>query len=92
MATEGERLARLEEQIHGIRDDVSALTAETARARDRLHKLEGASSLAVEAAKINRRNEAAQYRSLGIKIALVGLALALAAAVSPVVVVLLTGR
>jgi hypothetical protein len=59
------RLARLEEQIKGVREDVAEMHGEIERGRTRLHSLEGFAQAYLEAQKINRRREEAQYRKLG---------------------------
>ncbi len=52
MPSEGERIATVEEQVRGLRGDVQELTAEQARTRDRLHKLEGTTAGMVKEAAV----------------------------------------
>ncbi len=86
------RLARIEEHISGVRENVSALTVEQARTRDRLHKIEGVTALYVETQKENRRREEAQYQRLGLRIQVLTLVVGLAAIAVPVIVILLSGK
>lgn len=52
MPSEGERIATVEEQVRGLRGDVQELTAEQARTRERLHKLEGTTAGMVKEAAV----------------------------------------
>jgi chromosome segregation ATPase len=90
--TPDERLARLEEQIRGVREDITELVQETNRARTRLHQLEGIAASFVDIQKENRRREAEQYQRLSLRIQLAGLLLAAAAILSPILVVLLARK
>jgi hypothetical protein len=50
--TDGERLATLEAVLHALRGDVLELGHEIHRARDRLHKVEGAVALLLNRDKV----------------------------------------
>jgi hypothetical protein len=63
--------------MHGFEDDVTALNLEVGRHRDRLHKLEGIAGAFVDMQRENRRQEETQYRRLGNRIGLGGLAMSL---------------
>lgn len=89
---DGERLARLEEQVSGVREDVIALTEEVQRGRKRMHNLEGFAAMFAEQQKENRRKEADQYRRLELRISVLTLVVGLAAVVSPIVLVVLVGK
>ena len=77
MPTDGERLATLEAVLLELRGDVGDLKAESGRARDRLHKLEGSVAAFMSAQTENRRQEKLQYQRLGTKIAKGGLAVSI---------------
>ena len=57
--SEGERLAVVETEVRGLRDDVQALTVEQERTRQRLHSLEGTVQGVVKTAA-GRAEEAAR--------------------------------
>jgi hypothetical protein len=90
--TDGERLATVEAVLSELRDDVTELRKESLRSRTRLHNLEGVAGAFLDMQKQNRRREAEQYQRLGVRIQLAGLALTLAAILSPIIAVLLVGR
>jgi hypothetical protein len=92
VTTPDERLARLEEQIRGVREDITELVQEANKARTRLHHLEGITASFVDIQKENRRREAEQYQRLGVRIQLAGLFLVVASILSPILVVLLAGK
>lgn len=71
---------------------MTELKEETLRARARLHNLEGVAGAFLDMQKDNRRKEDTQYRRLGVRIQVVGLALTLAAILSPIIAVLLVGK
>jgi chromosome segregation ATPase len=88
VTTPDARLARLEEQLRGVREDIGALHTEVERARTRLHNLEGIAQTFVDAQNQNRRREAEQYRRLGNLIGLGSLLMAAAMVVLTLVTVL----
>ena len=75
MPSADERLATVEAVLLELRGDVHDLKTEQKHTRERLHKLEGISTLFVQTQKDNRRKEEDQYRRLGNRLALVGLIL-----------------
>ena len=90
--SEGAHIARLEERIAGVREDVQDLMAEVAGLRKRLHDVEGIAGAFLEWQKQSREKEAAQYRRLGNRVAWLGLVVAVAAIVVPVIVTILVSR
>ena len=92
MTAEGERIAKLEEQVRGVRRDIGELVAESTRARKRLHDLEGVAQAFMDAQAVNRRQEERQYQRLGIRIQVLTIVVGMAAVVAPIVTVLLTGK
>lgn len=72
---DGERLATLEQAVRDLRDDVLTVGAQMERTRTRLHNLEGFAQSYLDTQQSNRRQEADQYRRMGNRIALAGLAL-----------------
>lgn len=89
MTVDGERLATLEQIVRDLRDDVRGMTEQTERSRRRLHDLEGFAQTYLDLQKVQRRQEADQYRRMGAAIACGGLAMALAMVVLTVVTLLL---
>ena len=89
MTSPDARLARVETLLADIRDDVSELREETQRTRQRLHNLEGIAAAVTATQKANRHAEEVQYQRLGRRVQLVGLLLALAAVISPLLTVFL---
>lgn len=92
MPTPDAHFARLDEQILGIRDDVTDLVTEMNRTRGRLHDLEGIAATFVEVQKVNRRREEEQYQKLGLRMQLGMLLLTLAAVLSPIIVLWVHGK
>ena len=56
MPTEGERITTLEVKLDNLRDDVHELSAESVRARSRLHDLEGLAATLVSQEKQRNRD------------------------------------
>jgi hypothetical protein len=73
VTTADARLARPEEQIRGVREDVAEMRVEVQGARARLHNLEGITQMFVNAQNVNRRREEKQYHRLGNIVGLGGL-------------------
>lgn len=90
--TDGERLATIEQILRDRGDDLHELREENKRTRTRLHNLEGAVGGLMDVQKVARRDEATQYRRLEIKLQAVGLLLAAAAILSPIIAVLVVGK
>lgn len=89
---DGVKIARLQEQLQGVRDDVSELVAEGKRTRTRLHNLEGFAAAYLDVQRENRRSEARQYRRLESRLQVLTVVIALAAVVVPIVVAIVTGK
>lgn len=87
-----ERLARLEEQVRGVREDIAELVAEAQRGRVRLHNLEGIAGSFVDIQKENRRKEADQYRRLELRIQVLTLIVGMAAVLAPIAAIILSGK
>lgn len=85
MPSEPERLAALEEWRQGVREDLGELVAETARTRRRLHNLEGVAQAFADAQKVAREAEARQYRRLTLALGFLGVVVAIAAIIVPLV-------
>ena len=83
MPEDGERIARLEQQIVALSDDIDDRKHEEERTRDRLHKVEGLLGMLVDQQKQARRAEADQYRRLELRMQVLTLAIAAAAALEP---------
>jgi uncharacterized membrane protein len=89
---DGERLATVEAVLQEVRSDLKDVKEEAIRTRTRLHNLEGIASAFLDTQRENRRNEDAQYRRLGVRIQLLTLVVGLAAILSPLVALFLTGK
>ena len=90
--SESNRIARLEERYHGVREDMHDMAQEIERHRGRLHNLEGIAQTFVDTQQTNRRREAEQYERLSTRLTLVGLVLAACAILSPILVAVTTSR
>lgn len=92
MASDGERIARLEQALADVRDDISEVRRAAAADHHRLRDVEAAVSLMLEAQKLARRAEDRQYRRVANAIAFGGLVMALAlVALTAVTIVLHAG-
>jgi len=80
---EGERIATIEAELRGVREDVQALTVETERARRRLHDLEGSTRGLLELNKQQRQGTADRQRRLEVRMSLLTAAIAVAAFLEP---------
>ena len=89
MTTPDARLARVETLLADIREDVSELRDEAKSARQRLHNLEGIATAVTATQKANRHAEELQYHQLGRRVQFIGLLLAAAAVISPLIAVFL---
>lgn len=89
---EGVKIARLQEQMQGVRDDVTELVEESRRTRTRLHNLEGFAQAYLDTQKANRRLEQRQYRRLESRLHVLTVAIAIAAIIVPIVVAYLHGK
>lgn len=83
MPSEGERIATVEEQVRGLRGDVQELTAEQARTRERLHKLEGTTKGMVTEAAVRAQVAAAAAQKTQRWIQVLTAIVALAGIVGP---------
>ena len=90
--SEGARIARLEERVAGVREDMTELVAEQQRHRIRLHNLEGICSAFVDQQRENRRSEANQYRRLELRLQVLTVVIAIAAIATPIVIAIVTGK
>ena len=90
--SDGVAIARLQEQIRGVREDVAAIVDEQRRTRTRLHNLEGIAQTYVDAQKVNRRREEAQYRRLELRLQVLTVVIGVAAVVAPILTVVALGK
>lgn len=84
--TEGERLATIEAVLRELRGDIGERKQEEERTRKRLHELEGAVNLLLEAQKMARRAEANQYRRLELRLQLLTIVVAIGSLVVPLAI------
>ena len=89
---DGVKIARLDERLAAMQQDMTELVAEQHRARTRLHNLEGFAQAYLDAQKAARRSEQRQYRRLEIRVSVLTLAVGFAAIASPIIVAILTGK
>jgi hypothetical protein len=90
--SEGAHIARLDERVEGVRQDLAEVVAEMAKTRKRLHDLEGIAQAFMDVQRDNRRKEADQYRKLVIWLQIVAVLVAIAAIIVPVVVLVTIGK
>ena len=91
MPADGERLATLEEQVRGLREDLGEMRAEEVRTRTRLHNLEGFAQAYLDSQKVHRRDEERQYRRLANATALAGVALSLSLVALAIITLVIRG-
>jgi biopolymer transport protein ExbB/TolQ len=90
---EGERLARLEEQVRGVREDMAELVAELGRGRQRLHKLEGGQAVILASQDAARKEVERRQKRLEWRLQILTVVIAVAAVVAPIVsAILITNR
>ena len=92
LGTELERLARLEEQVRGVRKDVNELTSETQRARKRLHDLEGIAGALADANTARHHEAVKRDKRMGIRIQALTAVVAGAALFEPFLYHFATGK
>ena len=83
MPTEGERLAKVEQQLVDLRGVIDDRKGEEERTRKRLHDIEGVLGLLVDQQKRNREHEATQYRRVEIRMQVLTVVIAFAALAEP---------
>ena len=83
MATDGERIARLEVLLSEIRDDVRELKDEESRTRRRLHDAEGVLGMLVEQEKVRRKTTVENQRRVKLRLEILTVVVALAALFEP---------
>lgn len=83
MTTDDARLARLEEQVGGLREDAAEVKDELIRTRNRLHDLEGVSGLLVDQEKFRRQATAARQKTLERRISMLAVVVSVAALAEP---------
>ena len=92
MTTPDARLARVEERLAGLRDDVSELVAESHRARTRLHDLEGIAATLVSQERQRNRDTKTHQRRMELRLQLLMALVALVSVVEPLVFHVATGK
>jgi hypothetical protein len=73
-------------------EDRAEIKAEAVRTRTRIHKLEGAVGMLLDAQKQGRRAEERQYRHVEVRIQVLTVVVGLAAVVVPIALLLLSGK
>ena len=91
MPADGERLATLEEQVRGLREDLAEMRVEEERTRTRLHNLEGFAQAYLDAQRVHRRDEERQYRRLANATALAGVAVSLSLLALAIITLVIRG-
>lgn len=82
-------IAVLQEQVKGVREDVTELVAETQRTRKRLHDLEGLAQAQVEAQRLQRQHLDDRQRRTEVRMEVLSVLVAVAAIIVPIVTVAL---
>jgi len=90
--TDAAEVARLQEQMREVREDVGDLIAEERRTRTRLHNLEGLAQGLVDVQKQRRRDEQRREKKIARRLNLILVCASVAAVISPLVVAILTGK
>ena len=83
MATDGERIARVETLLSEIRADVRELKDEESRTRRRLHDAEGLLGALVDQEKSRRRAQAENQRKVRLRLEILTAVVAFAALFEP---------
>ena len=68
MTTPDARIAKVEQLLSDLKDDVREMRDETLRTRGRLHDLEGIAGVLVEQEKLRRRATQARDRRFGLRL------------------------
>ena len=82
----------MEEQLRGVREDVSELVAESQRNRRRLHDLEGVTGALVSADTQRKRDDRRKQERLEIRLQVLTAVVAVAAVVEPFLYHIATGK
>ena len=83
MSTPDARIARVEQLLADLKDDVQEMKDETLRTRTRLHDLEGISGVLVEQEKLRRRATQARDRLYLRRLQLLTIVVAVATPLEP---------
>lgn len=90
--TNGVAIARLQEQLAGLREDVQAMTAEQARTRTRLHNVEGLTGALVDAAKQRAQETENRQRRIEVRTEVLAVVVAVAAFIQPFIFLIIQGK
>ena len=83
MTTPDARLARLEQAVKDMADDVREVSDESKRTRQRLHDLEGTAGMLVEQEKFRREATALRQKRMERRISMLAVVVSVAALVEP---------
>lgn len=83
MTTPDARIARVEQLLADLRDDVQEMRDETLRTRRRLHDLEGVSGVLVEQEKLRRRATQLRDRRFMRRLQVLTIVIAIATPLEP---------
>ena len=83
MTTSDARLARLEEQVSGLREDASDVKGEMQRTRKRLHDLEGLAGTLVDQERARIQATRAQQEAMRVRLQVLTVVVACAALFEP---------
>ena len=92
MTTPDARLARMEERLEGVREDLANLVAEVGRSRTRLHDLEGIAATLVSQERQRSRDTQAHQRRMEWRLQTLMALVALVSVVEPLVFHIATGK
>lgn len=85
MATEGERIAIVEQIVRDTRDDIRAIEAEMKRTRERVHKLEGSTAGLLQLARERNVQQDHASKRVQLRLQVLTIVVAVAALGSPFV-------
>lgn len=83
MTTPDARIAKVEQLLSDLKDDVRDMRDETLRTRGRLHDLEGVAAVLVEQEKLRRRATQQRDRRFGRRLQVLTVVVALATLAEP---------
>lgn len=92
MTTPDARLARVEERLEGVREDLATLVSEVGRSRTRLHDLEGIAATLVSQERQRNRDTRTHQRRMEMRLQVLMALVALVSVVEPLVFHIATGK
>ena len=92
MTTSDARLARVEERLEGVREDLAHLVGEVGRSRTRLHDLEGIAATLVSQERQRNRDTRTHQRRMELRLQLLMALVALVSVLEPLLFHIYPGK